>query len=99
MKYIQINLENYGGFDIEFTLRNSEFQARVNDDANLLHTCPQKFIKQLNRTLEFVQLNIKYFSSTDQCTGPTWEFFREALVDSICKTYVMTYKEQDLVFS
>ena len=97
MEYMQINLENYGGFDVEFQLRKSEFQARVNDAAELLKENPRNFKKQLNWAFGFVHKNITYFSSADHCEGPQWDLFREELVDSISMNYAMTYKDKHLV--
>ena len=96
MKYMQINLENYGGFDVVFPLRKSEFQARVDDATDLLVANARKFKKQLNLAIGFVRVNINFFSSTDRCEGPVWDLFREQLVVSICMTYAMTYKDEYL---
>ena len=94
MKYLYINLENFGGSDVEFKLKKSEFQARVNDATDLLVANVKKFTKRLNWVNIFIHVNINYFSSTDQCEGPLWDLFREKLIDSICMTYAMTYKDE-----
>ena len=96
MKFLQINLETYGGCDVVFELRKSEFQARVNKAADLLIANPKKFKKQLNWTFGLVHVNVNYFSSTDRCEGPLWDLFREWLVDFICMNYAMTYKDEYL---
>jgi hypothetical protein len=85
MKYSQINLENYGGFDVEFPLSDVEFFARVKNDIDLLNVDPKKFEKNLKMSLEYADKNVMYFNSTDSCEGPKWDFLREALVDGTCK--------------
>jgi hypothetical protein len=97
MKYLQFNLENFGGYDVEFPMRKSEFLARVDGANDLLKLDARKFNKELKWAFSYVQANIHNFSSTDQCEGPLWDYFREELVDSICKSFALDYCEKEQV--
>ena len=90
MKYLQINLENYGGYDVEFQLSNIEFNARVKNDAILHDMDYENFEKCFRKSFFYVQDNIKFFPSIDFCEGPDWDSFREAFVDTICKVNAIT---------
>jgi hypothetical protein len=85
MKYSKINLENYGGVDVEFPLSDIEFVARVKNDIYLLNVDPTKFEENLKMSLEYADKNVIYFKSSDSCEGPKWDFLREAIVDGTCK--------------
>ena len=96
MEYLKINLENYGGCDVEIPLSKIEFNARVKTDADLRRKDTQKFGKIYKKSFGYVQEKIIFFPTIDSCEGPMWDLFREALVDTICKTYTMTYLREDL---
>jgi hypothetical protein len=97
MKYMQVNLENFGGYDVEFPLLYLEHNCRIRDACILRSTDPEKFESDLKKSGEIVQMNIAYFSSDDFCEGPAWDEFREALVDMMCKLQIMTYEETCLL--
>ena len=96
MKYSQINLENHGGFDVEFPLSDVEFVVRVKKDIDLLNVDPTKFEENLKMSAEYAQKNVMYFHSADTCEGPRWDFFKEALVDEICKLKAKKSKKKEL---
>ena len=91
MKYIQINLENFGGSYVEFPLSYIEQKYRVQEAYKFRTTDSEKFEKELKLSGETVQKNIAHFPSKEFCEGPAWDDFREALVDMICKLQAMFF--------
>ena len=93
MKYMQINLENFGGCDVEFPLSYIEQKYRVQEAFKFRTADSEKFEKELNLSGKIVQNNIAYFPSKEFCEGPRWDDFREALVDMMCKLQAMPFDE------
>jgi hypothetical protein len=94
MKNMQINLENFGGYDVEFPLHYLEHSCRIRDALVLRTTNSEKFESELKKSGETVQMNIASFSVKEFCEGPAWDEFREAVVDMICKLRSMRYVEE-----
>jgi hypothetical protein len=93
MKYMQINLENFGGNHVEFPLSRVEQKYRVREAIKFRATDSETFENELKLSGRIVQNNIGYFHSQEFCDGPRWDDFREALVDMICKLQAMPLNE------
>jgi len=93
MKYMQINLENFGGCDVSFPLSYIEQKCRVRDAIKFRATNSAKFESDLKLSGRIVQNNIAYFPEKESCEGPRWDDFREALVDMMCKLQAMPFDE------
>ncbi|MFM9990578.1 MAG: hypothetical protein ACKVOY_04020 [Burkholderiaceae bacterium] len=93
MKYMQINLENFGGNYVEFPLSYIEQKNRVQEAFKFRTVDSEKFEKELKLSGKIVQNNIAYFPSKEFCEGPRWDDFREAVVDMMCKLQAMSFHE------
>jgi hypothetical protein len=93
MKFMQINLENFGGCDVEFPLSHMEQKYRVQEAFKFRTADSEKFEKELKLSGKIVQNNIAFFPSKEFCEGPRWDDFREALVDMMCKLQAMSFHE------
>jgi hypothetical protein len=85
MKNMQINLENYGGHDVEFPISKNEFEMRVKQEVRYLSDDPIGFGKKLKNSMECVNKYLPKFYSSECCEGPEWDIFKAALIDEICK--------------
>ena len=93
MEDMQINLENFGGDNVEFPLSRIEQKHRVQEAIKLRATDSEKFEKDLKLSGRIVQTNIASFPSIEFCEGSRWDDFREALVDMMCKLQAMPFDE------
>jgi len=98
MKYMQINLENFGGHDVEFLLSTIEFEARVKRDIRLCNEDHEKFFRDMKTSQKYVGRNIINFIDEEFLEGQSWDLFREAQVDLICKINAMNRNEKSLTF-
>lgn len=97
MKYLKINLEDFGGYDVNFSLSHIEKKCRMRLAAKLLETDLVKFENELKANERIFERSIGYFSSQELCDGPAWDALREAVVDMICKYEAMGYRETYLL--
>lgn len=97
MKYVEINLENFGGYDVVFPLGEMERKIRVKEAMKFRSEDPEKFENALKLSGRFVKNNIAYFSTDEDCEGPVWDELREAIVDMMCKLQVMSHLEKSLL--
>lgn len=90
---MQINLENFGGYDVKVPLSETEKKARVKEAARFLAENSGQFADELDSTRQIVQNNIAYFSSEEFCEGPMWDEMREAVIDMTCKLQAIWAEE------
>ena len=95
-KKLQINLEKFGGNNVEFSISRLEFEFRVKNDLLLCVKERAKFFNDKKISQKYVKKNITHFPSLEFCEGDSWNLFREAIVDCFCKNTALSIKENFL---